>query len=61
MLSVKSILRYLEFKAHKEMLFKFVLCQFFFCLHLCYPFDEIILFLKKSMYFPVILGNSHDF
>ena len=61
MLLVKSILRYLEFKAHKEILFKFFLFQFFFCLRLCYPFDEIILFLKKSMYFPVILGNSHDF
>ena len=25
----KSILRYSEFKAHKEILFKFFLCQFF--------------------------------
>ena len=29
MLLVKSILRYLEFKAHKDILFKFFLCQFF--------------------------------
>ena len=29
MLLVKSILRYLEFKAHKEIIFKFFLCQFF--------------------------------
>ena len=29
MLLVKSILRYSDFKAHKEILFKFFLCQFF--------------------------------
>ena len=29
MLLLKSILRYLEFKAQKEILFKFFLCQFF--------------------------------
>ena len=52
----------LKFKAHKEILyFNFFLYNFFY-LHLCYPFDEIIIKLKKTtgMYFSVIPDNAQD-
>ena len=45
------------FNAHKEILFRFFVTIFFLLGH---PFDEIILFEKLSMYFPVIPDNSHD-
>ena len=51
---VQSVLRCLEFKVHKR---KFITIQiftsplFFFCLRLCYPFDEITLFLKNPCIF----------
>ena len=50
MLLIKSILRYLEFKSHIEILFQFFLYHCF-CLRLWYPFDEIFLFLKNRCIF----------
>ena len=50
-LLVKSVFRYLEFKAHKEILFQNFSLPVFFCLRLCYPFNKIILFLKSLLIF----------
>ena len=63
MLLVKSTLRYLEFKAHKEILFKCFLCQFFSA----YSYTSMLslwrnnFIFEKSTYFPAIPDNSQDF
>ena len=39
---------------------QFFFLPFLFFLRLYYRFDKIIIFLKKTMYFPVIPDNAHN-